>query len=205
MLIEGKDGFGKSILAQRFTYAFLRHGVKVTYISTELSTKDFIEQMDSLNYEIDDFLINEQLLFIPMFPYIGGVTLKQDFIDRLLKAKKLFESTVIVIDTLSFLLVKDNIGPEKAFDVIKFFKKIADTGRTFIFTVDPDHLNPELLTLLRSVADIYFELVTMSLGGEVKRYINVNRYKRAPTQIAQKVAFRVDPGMGVNIDISAMA
>ncbi|MFH1722120.1 MAG: ATPase domain-containing protein [Candidatus Altiarchaeota archaeon] len=205
MLLEGKDGFGKSIICQRFIYAFLEHGSTVTYISTELSTKDFIEQMDSVNYDISSHMINDRLLFIPLFPFIGGATLQTDFINRLLGARELFRSDCIVIDTFSFLLVKDNITEAETFNVVKFFKKIADTGKTIIFTADPDHLNAELLTLLRSVADIYFELTTMALAGDVKRYINVNRYKRAPGDVGSSVAFRVDSGSGVNIDISAMA
>ncbi|MFC2154664.1 ATPase domain-containing protein [Candidatus Altiarchaeota archaeon] len=205
LLFEGKDGFGKSILSQRLMYSFLQHGSTVTYISTELSTKDFIEQMDSVDYDISDYMINEKLLFIPIFPFIGGVTLKSDFINRLLGARKLFQTDCVIIDTFSFLLVKDNITEAETFDVVKFFKKIADSGKTIIFTADPDHLNQELLTLLRSVADVYFELTTMALAGEVKRYINVNRYKRAPPDVSARVAFTVDAGSGINIDISAMA
>ncbi len=205
MLIEGKDGFGKSIICQRLIYSFLTHGSTVTYISSELSTKEFIEQMDSVNYDISDHLINEKLLFIPLFPFIGGVTLKKDFINRLQSARRLFQTDAIFIDTFSFLLVKDNITESEVFDAIKFFKKIADGGKTIFFTADPDHLNPELLTVLRSVADIYFELTTMSLAGEVKHYININRYKRAPSAVGSSVAFRVDAGSGVNIDISGMA
>jgi len=205
MLIEGKDGMGKSLLVQRLIYAFLKNGATVTYISTELSTKDFLEQMNSLQYVVDEYLIGQKLLFIPMFPFIGGGKLRADFLDRLLAARELFESKIIVIDTLSFLMVQGNITQEKAFEAIKFFKKIVNKGKIVIFTVDPEQLNQSLLALLRSVSDIYTSFGTKSLGGDVKKYMAVNRFKRAKTQVVSQIAFRVEPGQGMVIDIGGLA
>ena len=205
MLVEGKDGMGKSILVQRLLYSFLENGATVTYISAELSTKDMIEQMDSLEYEVDKYILGQQLLFIPMFPYIGGGKLRSDFLERLLAAKKLFENKIIIIDTMSSLLVQGNISQKEAFDTIKFFKKIANQGKLVIFTVDPEQLNKSLLTLLRSVSDIYLEFGTKTLGGDVKKFIAVNRFKKAKTQVVPQIAFRVEPGQGIIIDIGGLA
>ena len=58
VLVEGKDGMGKSLLVQRLAFAFLHNGARVTYISAELSTQDFLQQMDSLHYSIDEFMID---------------------------------------------------------------------------------------------------------------------------------------------------
>ncbi|MBD3388456.1 MAG: ATPase [Candidatus Altiarchaeales archaeon] len=205
VLIEGKDGMGKSLLVQRLLYAFLVNGASATYISTELSTKDFLEQMESLQYVVDEWVINQTLLFIPMFPFIGGGKLRSDFLDRLLAQKELYERKIIIIDTLSFLLVQGNISQEKAFDVIKFFKKIANKGKIVIFTVDPEQLNKSLLTLLRSVSDIYLMFGTKQLGGETKKYMEVNRFKRSKIQVVPQIAFRVEPGQGMIIDIGGLA
>jgi flagellar protein FlaH len=204
VLIEGKDGYGKSIISQRISYALLKRKIPVTYITTELSTKDFIEQMDSLNYGVMEAILDQKLLIIPMFPQMGEVKLKKDFIDRLLGAKPLFESTVIIIDTFSYLFVQESIAPNKVFDVVKFFKKIINSGKTVIFTVDPDHLNREMLTLLRSVADVYFELSMTTLGGDIKKVIKINRFKKAQRAVAQTFAFRVEPGIGLLIDIGGL-
>ena len=205
VLVEGKDGAGKSLLVQRLLYAFLENGSTVTYISAELSTKDFLEQMNSLRYVVDEYLIDGRLLFIPLFPFIGGGKLRKDFLDRFLAARELFESRIIVVDTLSFLLVQGNISNEKAFDVVKFFKKIVNKGKIVLFTVDPEQLNKSLLTLLRSVSDIYLEFGTKILGGETKKYMAVNRFKRAKMQVVPQIAFRVEPGQGMIIDIEGLA
>jgi archaeal flagellar protein FlaH len=205
VLVEGKDGAGKSLLVQRLLYAFLQNDATVTYISAELSTKDFLEQMNSLKYVVDEYIIDQRLLFIPMFPFIGGGKLREDFLDRLLAARQLFEHRIIIVDTLSFLLVQGSISQEKAFDVIKFFKKIANKGKIVIFTVDPAQLNKSLLTLLRSVSDIYLEFGSKQLGGETKKYMAVNRFKRSRIQVVPQIAFRVEPGQGMVIDIEGLA
>ncbi len=205
MLIEGKDGMGKSLLVQRLLYSSLVNGATATYISAELSTKEFLEQMDSLQYVVDEYVIDERLLFIPMFPFIGGGKLRKDFLERLLSAKKLFEKTVIIIDTISFLLVQGNISDEKAFEVIKFFKKLTNKGKIVMMTVDPDQLNKSLLTLFRSVSDIYLEFGMKELGGETKKYMAVNRFKRSKIQVVPQIAFRVEPGQGLIIDIGGLA
>lgn len=205
VLVEGKDGSGKSLLVQRLLYSFLENGATVTYISAELSTKDFLEQMNSLRYDVDDWMINQRLLFIPMFPFIGGAKLRDDFLDRLLAAEQLFEKDIIIIDTMSFLLVQGNITEEKAFDAIKFFKKITGKNKIVIFTVDPEQLNKGLLTLIRSVSDIYLEFGMKILGGDVKKFMSVNRFKRSRNAVVQQIAFRVEPGQGMVIDIGGLA
>ncbi|MFH1055942.1 MAG: ATPase domain-containing protein [Candidatus Altiarchaeota archaeon] len=204
VLIEGKDGSGKSLLVQRLVYSFLVNGATATYISSELSTKDFLQQMDSLHYTVDEYLIGQRLLFIPMFPFIGGGKLSNDFLDRLLAAQELFDNDVIIIDTLSFLLVQGNIKEENAFNAIKFFKKIVNKGKIVIFTVDPEHLNKGLLTLIRSMSDVYLEFGTKTLGGEAKKYMTVSRFKRPKLQVVSQIAFRVEPGQGMVIDIGGL-
>lgn len=204
MLIEGKYGYGKSIICQRLAYAALTHEIKVTYISNELSTKDFIKQMESVRYDVSDYFLDHTLLFIPMFPLMGQVVFRKDLINQLMSAHELFRSDLIIIDTLSFLLVQDNANEKKCFDVIKFFKKMANLDKTIIFTVDSEHINPNLLTLVRSMCDIHFELNQKTIGGDVKKFIAVNRFKRSREIVNPIIPFRVEPNEGIGIEISAM-
>ena len=100
-LVEGKDGGGKSIVCQRLTYGFLKNKATVTYISTELSTMGFVTQMGSLGYDVVEHILNEDLLMIPMFPTMGNVRLRKNFIDKMMKTSKIFENDIIIIDALS--------------------------------------------------------------------------------------------------------
>jgi flagellar protein FlaH len=205
ILIEGKDGAGKSILAQRLTYGLLKHKHTVTYISSELNTTGFIEQMASLDYDIKFNLIDSQLLFIPMFPFLGNTKLRENFLDNLFKSNRLFENEFIVFDTFSFLLIKDNISQEKSFEVINFLKRLNNLNKTIIFCIDPDHLNDRFLTLLRSVSDVYFNLEIKTFAGNIIRIINIQRFKRPGDNIINTIPFKVEPGKGLAIEIASFA
>ena len=87
VLMEGVDGAGKSVMAQRIAYGCLENGTSVTYISSELNTMTFIEQMDSMDYNVKFNLIEGNMLFIPMFPLMGTTTLAKDFFVPIFLAK----------------------------------------------------------------------------------------------------------------------
>ncbi|USN46016.1 MAG: hypothetical protein H6502_02670 [Candidatus Woesearchaeota archaeon] len=203
ILIEGKDGSGKSIFVQRLAYALLLHEATVTYISTELNTISFIEQMESVDYDIKKYLLHDKLLFIPMFPLLGKTEFDQNFLDRLLLNPKLFENDIIIFDTLSFLLVQNNIPQSKTFAVINFLKKAVTLGKIIIFNVDPDHLNEQFLTLLRSVSDSFFTMQIKDFAGTMVRVISVNRFKRPMGPFQNKIPFRIEPGKGLVIEIAS--
>ncbi len=201
VLFEGIDGAGKSILCQRFIYAMLKKGKKITYVSTELNTLDFIKQMDSLNYGVKEFLLNQQILFISMVPFMGKVKFEEDFLQKIMDSNKLFENEIIVFDTLSFLLIKKNAGQEVYFNIINFFRKLNNLNRTVIFTIDPMQLDDKFLTLLRSVTDIYIEIQIINFAGETIRNIDIKRFKRPMDLYMSKIPFRVEPREGLVIEI----
>jgi len=205
ILIEGKDGAGKSIVAQRITYGLLEHGKSCTYISSELNTAGFIEQMSSLDYDVKFYMLDNQLLFLPMFPFLGNTNLQPNFLDRLFKEQKIFENEIIIFDTLSFLMIKDNITQEKSFEIIKKLKNINSLNKTILFCVDPEHLNDKFLTLLRSVADVYFNVEIKMFAGNVIRVINIQRFKRPGDNIVNSIPFKVEPGKGLAIEIASFA
>lgn len=205
ILIEGKDGAGKSILAQRMTYGLLEHGNSCSYISSELNTSGFIEQMSSMDYDIKFHLLDNKLLFLPMFPFLGNTKLQPNFLDKLFKEEKIFMNDIIVFDTLSFLMIKDNISQEKSFEIIKKLKSINNLNKTILFCVDPDHLNDKFLTLLRSVADVYFNVEIKMFAGNIVRAINIRRFKRPGDNIINTIPFKVEPGKGLAIEIASFA
>ncbi len=203
-LIEGADGAGKSILSQRLLYGFLLNGYSVTYISTELTTKGFLDQMKSLNYEILNFMISRQLLFVPVYPLIGRPRPREDFLDRLRSAKTLFENNIIIIDSFSSILTPDT-QMDKILETIYFFKKLASTNKTIILTVDPQQIGEQLLKHLRTTSDIYLELITNVTEGEVSRLIIVRRFSYAVDYVGSVTGFRVEPQVGLVVDITTVA
>ncbi|MBN2567600.1 ATPase [Candidatus Woesearchaeota archaeon] len=203
ILVEGEDGSGKSILSQRICYALLENGRRVTYISTELNTMGFIEQMASLDYDVKYHMLEGKVLFLPMFPFLGKAKLSSDFIDRLFSERKIFENEVIIFDTLSFLMVDENLAEEKAFQLVKLIKGLNSLNKTIILNVNPGHLNERLLTLLRSMCDVYFKLELKDFAGQKIRVINIQRFKRPADSYIYAIPFKVEPGKGLTIEIAS--
>lgn len=204
VLLEGVDGAGKSILCQRLTCALLKQkDLKITYISTELNTLDFIKQMDSLKYSMKTALLDRQLLFLTMIPFLGKVKFDKDddFLDRIISEKAIFASDIIIFDTLSFLLIKKDDTDEAYFKIVNFFRSLNNLDKTVIFTIDPTHLDDKFLTLLRSVSDLYINCEVKQFAGETVRAMIIKRFKRPMDIYMSPIPFRVEPGEGLIIEI----
>lgn len=205
MLIEGNDGAGKSLIAQRLTFGLLQHKSSVTYITTELNLTGFIQQMDSLNYKCTKDILDEKLLIVPMFPKLGNVKLKNTFMKDILTNEKLFENDVIVFDTLSFLLISDETGREGTFDLISFIKKINGMNKTIIFCVDPLQLHEKFLAVLRSVVDVYLKLEAKEVLGQLLRVVSIIRFRKSLAEVTPVFAFKVIPGSGFAQELASLS
>jgi flagellar protein FlaH len=207
ILLEGVDGAGKSILCQRLTYALLKNDVKITYLSTELNTLDFIKQMDSIKYSIAKDMLDRKLLFLTMVPFLGKVKFNddEDFVDRIIKEKSIFESDIIIFDTMSFLFIKKNDSDEAYFKIINFFRSLNNVNKTVLFTIDPTHLDEKFLTLLRSVADLYINCEVKNFAGEIVRAMMIKRFKRPKDLYMSTIPFRVEPAEGLIIEIGGFS
>ena len=204
-LIVGKFGSGKSIIVQRFAYGFLSNQHTVTYVSTELSMREFIEQMDSLDFFIDDYLLHGKLLYVPVYPVIGRAIDRSGFLGNLTskRAYKMYSSDIIIIDTLSSLIGQNIEGRKKALDVLAFFKKLSETtDKTIIFTVDTEEMGEEILTPFKSVCDGYLSIETVLSGGTLFHKLTVNRLTAASGKVFGETLFRVEPKIGVVVEIS---
>jgi len=204
ILIEGIDGAGKSIISQRFTYGLLSNGATVSYISSELNTISFVEQMNSIDYDIKNYLLEQKLLFIPMFPFIGKTTHSPDFLERLLNSREIFAKEVIVFDALSFFHVKNNIDEQEVYDILGKLKQLTTLGKTIVFCVDPEHISKLFITLIRNICDLYFKLDLRSVAGSRINVLDIQRFKRPMGPVTTVIPFRIEPGKGLAIDITTL-
>jgi flagellar protein FlaH len=209
VLILGPFGSGKSILCQRFTHGFLKHDHSVTYISTELTTKGFIEQMDSLDYTVENYIYHRKLLYIPVYPILGRATERSGSLSKLLspRAKALYLNDIIIIDALSSLIGQDLESKKKALDTLSFFKKLAETkNRCVIMTVDPAEMTEEILLTFKAVCDVFLTLETViAEGGDVLHRLTVNRFLNPDKRITGTTMFRVEPHAGTVVEIAEVA
>lgn len=205
VVLQGNDGAGKSIMCQRLTYGLLSNGHTATYISTELDLPSFALQMRSVGYKIDEYILDEKLMFMPMFPFIGNSQLQGDFLDKLMTTKELFEHDVIIFDTLSFFLLDENINDEHIFKIIRFFKRLTNRDKTVIVSLDPTNVNKRFLSILTSVSDGILNVSLKEFLGNLIRMIEVVRFRRTLTVPSTRIPFRVEPGVGIAIEVASLS
>lgn len=205
MIIEGEEGTGKSIVAQRILYGALKNGHTASYLSTELTTLDFIKQMASLNYNIEDYLLSDKLLFLSLVNLFGKVKKEKNLIFELekAKAKKIFEKEIIIIDSLSYPLI-NGFTEEDGFKLIDFLLRIKALDKFIILTYNPSELNPIVVNNLRRVSDIYFKTYVSTLAGQMAKVIEIVRFRNAKESYQYTIPYRVEPGLGLIIEIVSL-
>jgi flagellar protein FlaH len=204
-VIAGPYGAGKSVFCQRLTYGFMLNGVSVTYVSTEMTATDFIQQMKSLDYDVADRIISKSLMFFPVLPIIGKARSERtDFLRRLISTTHLYDRDVIIVDTFSSL-VKGELNPQNAIEALSFFKKMSARGKVVILTMDTAEMPEDLLSPFKASAEVSFEIKTRIIEGELSRTLMVQRYAKAKDYVSSIVGFRVEPNIGIIVDITTVA
>ncbi len=203
-VLIGENGSGKSVVCQRIAYGLLKNGVSVSYVSTQLTTVDFIKQMSSLGYGVESHVISGNLSFFPVYPLISELRERQDYLKKLISGKSIFEKDVIIIDSFSSL-VKFDINPKSAIDIVGFLKRITATGKAVILTILSDEIEKDTLLEIESTATFVGECSLRKFGADVKNIMTIRKYNFALQQYQKQIAFRVEPKIGLVVEIAAVA
>jgi flagellar protein FlaH len=207
-LIEGEDGAGKSALCQRFAYGMATESAYVAYISSELESWEFVQQMHSLSYDVVELLLEGQLLFLHADVDTHQTGKKRRLLARLTDAETLWRGDVIYIDTLSALLRNDpnyeavvDSGEEDHViqRLVSFLRQITMQNKSVVFTVDPTSVTEDALRPLRNIADIYLQIETNTVGQEIRRNLKVKRFQNMKNPVDDTIGFNVQQGRGVSI------
>jgi len=204
-IIEGENGTGKSIVCQRILYGAISNNHSATYISTELSVVDFIKQMESLGYDIKDYLLNQKLLFIPTLNLFNRIRERENLIFELTKerSRKILENELIILDSLSYPLI-NGLDKMDSIRLIEFLSKIKNLDKTIILTYNPSEINRFFVRNIRRIADIYFNLRFSSIGeSSLLKMIEVKRFRYPMGIYNTLIPFRVEPNIGLIIEISS--
>lgn len=205
ILMEGGYGAGKSSVTQRIAYGLCETGHHVCYGTPELDLMSFLEQMNSLNYDIEEHILTNKFSFFnPTFDQTG-----ENYVKKLLEAEKIWNGNVTIIDAFDqFLrndqrfdsLVKQNKEEDISSDVVSFFRDLIRADKSIIITMDPSNLSKDALSPFRSVADVYFKLETIDVGGETRRSIDVKRFSGMGKQVGDTIGFSVRADIGIVIE-----
>jgi flagellar protein FlaH len=220
VLIEGDYGAGKSAVSQRFTYGLCEEGHRVTMLSTELTVGSFLDQMHSLNYNMVEHMLDENVLFL--HADIGDSNTfsdeedseRKDLLKRLMDANVMWDADVIVVDTFDAILrndpkfealVRKNEERQAALEIISFFREIIAQGKVIVLTVDPSTLDEDAIGPFRSIADVFLELEMIEVGNDVRRQIAVKRFAGMGEQVGDTIGYSVRSGTGIVIESRSVA
>lgn len=201
VLIEGPEGSGRSVLCQRLLYGFLANNHTATYVSTELTLRDFIDQMYSLDYKIDRHIMSGSLQYFPVYPLIGKSIPRTNFLEKLIGSPKLYEKDILFVDSLS-TLTKDSLSETSCIQLMGFLKKQMKLDKTIVMTIEE---GCRAADPLRQASDIYMSLGMKASGQGIVRSIQVKRYQRAKNRLDDTMKFRIEPGIGLVIEITEVS
>jgi flagellar protein FlaH len=203
ILLAGEVGAGKSLISQRLVHGLLENEVKVLVITTELTTRGWIEQMESIGYGVMDALTNGNLMIFSRFGTVAE-PIPDVGIEQVLESEAVEEADIVIIDAASSLM-PSGMSDQDRFNLIQRLRRIASTGRSILLTVDRDEMDDKLLHSMRTSAEVVLDLTTNLIGGDLKRTIIVTRYLRAAGPVQSTIGWRVEPSMGFIVDITAVS
>ena len=202
-MLQAEVGGGKSLISQRIIYGLLENGVKVLAVTTELTTRGWIEQMESIGYPVTEHIASGRLMVFSRFGVIAETRDDVGIFD-VLDSDAITKADVVVIDTASSLMPSDLDAKQKD-EVLQKLRKICSESRSLMLTVDPTEMDDKLLHKLRSSCEVLLDLNAGFVGGELKRTIVVTRFLRAAGPVQASVGWRVEPYMGFIVDITAVS
>jgi len=221
VLVEGDYGAGKSAVSQRFTYGLCEEGHTVTMLSTELTVGSFLDQMHSLDYDMVEHMLDENVLFLHADIGDGNTFSgsedegdRKELLKRLMEAEVMWESEVIIIDTFDSILrndpkfealVRQNEERQAALEIISFFRDLISQGKVIMLTVDPSTLDEEAIGPFRAIADVFLELEMVEVGNDVRRQISVKRFAGMGEQVGDTIGYSVRSGTGIVIESRSVA
>ena len=205
MMLEGAETCGKSAIAQRFAYGFLKNDISGTYVTTEMSVREFIDQMYSRGYSVGKDMLSNNLAIISVYPMLRGLKERSEFLSILMNSPSLYKKDVLIIDTFSGLMSQSVNFNSEASKVLSHFKKVVSSEKMVMLTVDPQEMSDRPLNQFRSDVGIYIALALKRFAGSVVRDFAIKRYISAAGRIQSKLSFRVEPGIGFVAEITEAA
>ncbi|MCK5261024.1 MAG: hypothetical protein KAJ44_02485 [Thermoplasmatales archaeon] len=205
VFMEGAEGAGKSILCQRFCYSFLENEYTCSYLSTQFTVKSFIRQMSSLSYNVRKYLLKGQLFFLSTESILGESLPKETFVDKLFTCKKLFESEVIFIDSISTLL-NESLNYGNLGDLIDFFTRWMGVGKIIVLTANPKEWDQKIHQKFMLTSEMHFELALANIPGVgVSHQIYLHKFTGAQYRYQHATGFFVKPKIGICIESTHVA
>ena len=158
--------------------------------------------MESIGYGMTEAMRKGQVMVMSRYGTIAES--RQDVsLQEVLSSPAIPAADVIVLDSASSLMPEEGTKADH-FALIQQLRKSLPTGARSCFA-DPEEMDETLLHTLRASAEVVLDLDNAMIGGELKRNIIITRFLRAAGPIQTSIGWRVEPGMGFIVDITAVS
>ena len=201
VIVSGGIGSGKSIIGQRMSFGMTANDIKVSLVTTELTTRGWLEQVASIGYFMEKRIDDGDFHLMSSFGVIAEQA--EDPVDllELLESPALKEAEVVIIDRASQMIPADIEGPV----LLSILRQYTAEGRTLFLMIDPEEMDSKLLRELKNSAEVVLDMMTSVVGGQLVRTLCVTRFLRAAGPVTERIGWKVMPEMGFIVDITAVA
>jgi flagellar protein FlaH len=199
ILIEGQNDTGKSVLTQQFIYGSMHSNLRVDLFSTELTTKSFLTQMESMSLDISDFFAwgYIRLFHCHLAEFKWTAEAMNDILDRIINHVKYSNAEVVIIDSLT--IFTEHTSQESVLNFLTAAKNICDQGKTIVLTMHSYAFGDETLTRIRSICDAHLLMMRKLMGDKYIMVLEVVKVRGARKTTGNLVSFEVHPGYGMKI------
>ena len=201
-IVTGQIGAGKSLISQRLAYGLVSNNVSTTVATTELTTRGWLEQVNSLGYPLEDAANSGVFTLLSRFGVISDEVEGNVGIEDLLASEALQTADISIIDRASMILQHYEGTPDQLLSRLRTF---CSEERSLMLLLDPDEISAEMLRTLSSSAEVVLEMKTSEIGGGLSRILAVTRFLRAAGPVQPRIGWRVEPTMGFIVDITAVS
>jgi flagellar protein FlaH len=198
-LLEGEKDSGKSVLMQQIMWGALNQDKKALALTTEKTSKNLLNNMESLNLDISDyFILGRSKIFEIKASYVEeNPELSEKLLQTLLECVEQCEEDLILIDSLTILAVS---ASENA--LLNFFTgcvKLCDKGKTILISVHGYTFPQQVLHRLRSTCDTCLELRIEQVGDKLINTLEIQKLRGARKITGNMLSFNVDSDSGLKI------
>lgn len=201
-IVTGQIGAGKSLISQRLAFGLVSNNVSTTVATTELTTRGWLEQVNSLGYPLEDAANSGDFTLLSRFGVISDEVEGNVGIEDLLASEALQTAEISIIDRASMILQHYEGTPDQLLSRLRTF---CSEERSLMLLLDPDEISAEMLRTLSSSAEVVLEMKTSEIGGGLSRILAVTRFLRAAGPVQPRIGWRVEPTMGFIVDITAVS
>ncbi|MCS5626869.1 MAG: hypothetical protein NZ935_04740 [Planctomycetes bacterium] len=201
VIVSGGIGSGKSIIGQRMSFGMTANDIKVSLVTTELTTRGWLEQVASIGYFMEKRIDDGDFHLMSSFGVIAEQADEPVDLLGLLESPALKDAEVVIIDRASQMIPADIEGPV----LLSMLRQYTAEGRTLFLMIDPEEIDSKLLRELKNSAEVVLDMMTSVVGGQLVRTLCVTRFLRAAGPVTERIGWKVMPEMGFIVDITAVA